>query len=138
MSLEARMPVFHMLPEEARALADYFGTVFLDDGLDRYPTGFLPAERERGRELYRQLGCVGCHQINTQGGYVGPDLSDTGRRLRPGWIDAWLRAPQRYAPGTAQPDYGLSEADARALTAYLSGLTAPAATPPSPGQGGPR
>ncbi len=28
-------------------------------------------------------------------------------------------APRQYKPGTLQPDYGLSPADARALTAYL-------------------
>jgi len=121
-SVEARMPVFHMLPEEARTIADYVGSTFLDDDLDRYDTRFTPAEVQRGEQLYGQLGCVGCHQLKLQGGYVGPDLSDTGRRLRPGWTAAWLQAPGRYKPGTLQPDYGLSTADARALTAYLSGL----------------
>jgi cytochrome c1 len=42
--------------------------------------------------------------------------------LKPGWTAAWLAAPQLYKPGTLQPDYGLSAADARALTAYLTSL----------------
>jgi len=128
-SLEARMPVFHMASEEAKIIADYFSTVFLDDGLERYDARFTPAESDRGKELYRQLGCASCHQLGTTGGYVGPELSHTGERLKPGWIAAFLTAPARYKPGTLQPDYGLSGADARALTAYLSGLGAgPAAT----------
>jgi cytochrome c1 len=49
-------------------------------------------------------------------------LSATGARLKPGWTAAWLAAPQLYKPGTLQPDYGLSAADARALTAYLTSL----------------
>ena len=121
-SVEARMPVFHMLPEEARAIADYAASTLLDDDLDRYDARFTPAEARRGEELYRQLGCVGCHQLNLQGGYVGPDLSNTGIRLRPGWTAAWLLSPNSCKPGTLQPDYGLSALDARALTAYLSGL----------------
>jgi len=121
-SVEARMPVFHMLPEEAKTIADYATSTFLDDEMDRYDTHFTPADVGRGQTLYRQLGCVGCHQLDLQGGYVGPDLSNTGRRLRPGWIAAWLAAPNHYKPGTLQPDYGLSAADARALTAYLSQL----------------
>jgi cytochrome c2 len=121
-SVEARMPVFHMLPEEARTIADYAATTFLDDEMDRYDGRFTTADVNRGETLYRQLGCVGCHQLDLQGGYVGPDLSNTGRRLRPGWIAAWLATPTRYKPGTLQPDYGLSGADARALTAYLSSL----------------
>ncbi len=121
-SLEARMPVFHMLPDEARSIADYFSTVFLDDGLDRYDAAFTPADAQRGQALYAQLGCQACHQLGLQGGYVGPELSQTGVRLKPGWIAAWLTNPNAYKPGTLQPDYGLPAADVRALTAYLSTL----------------
>jgi mono/diheme cytochrome c family protein len=128
-SVEARMPVFHMLPQEARTFADYAASVFVDDGLDRYDVRFTPAEVARGEQLYRQLGCVGCHQLALRGGYVGPDLSNTGKRLRPGWTAAWLLAPGREKPGTLQPDYGLSPTDARALTAYLSGLGVTARDP---------
>ena len=121
-SVEARMPVFHMLREEAQTIASYFDSVFRDDSFDRYDARFTPAEERQGAELYAQFGCVACHQIGTQGGYVGPDLSNTGRRLKPGWMAAWLTSPEKYKPGTLQPDYGLSAADARALTAYLSTL----------------
>jgi mono/diheme cytochrome c family protein len=121
-SVEARMPVFHMRPEEAKTIADYAAATLLDDEMDRYDGHFTAADVSRGEQLYRQHGCVGCHQLALQGGYVGPDLSNTGQRLRPGWTAAWLMAPNRYKPGTLQPDYGLSAADARALTAYLSSL----------------
>ncbi len=121
-SLEARMPVFHMLPDEANVIADYFAMVFMDDDLERYDARFTAAEVGRGRDLYGQLGCAACHQLGTTGGYVGPELSGTSARLKPGWIAAWLTAPTRYKPSTLQPDYGLSAVDARALTAYLGSL----------------
>jgi mono/diheme cytochrome c family protein len=121
-SVEARMPVFHMLKQEAETIAEYAATVFLDDQLDDYDSRFTPDEVSRGAQLYRQLGCVGCHQLDLAGGYVGPDLSNAGKRLRPGWVAAWLSAPERYKPGTLQPDYGLSAPDARSLTAFLSTL----------------
>jgi cytochrome c2 len=124
-SVEARMPVFHMRPDEARIIADYFSSVFLDDSLDQSETRFTTADARRGEELYGQLGCRGCHQIGTTGGYVGPELSSTGVRLKAGWIAAWLSTPRNYKPDTLQPDYGLSSGDARALTAYLSGLGRP-------------
>ena len=111
------MPVFHMAPEEATTIADYFATVFLDDALERFDARATPADVSRGQDLYRQLGCAGCHQIGTTGGYVGPELSQSGRRLKPGWVAAFLTSPNRYRPGTLLPDYGLSVADARALTA---------------------
>jgi cytochrome c2 len=133
-SVEARMPVFHMLPGEATTIADYMSTVLLDDVLDRYDATFTAAETRRGEELYAQLGCAACHQMGTAGGYVGPELSQTGNRLKPGWIAAWLTSPNTYKPGTVQPDYGLSRADARALTAYLSSLGAGQRSPRADGR----
>ncbi|HET9361368.1 MAG TPA: c-type cytochrome [Vicinamibacterales bacterium] len=121
-SVEARMPVFHMQPDEASAFADYLSTVFLDDSMEGYDASFTAEDARRGQELYDQLGCAACHQLGTTGGYVGPELSTTGTRLKPGWIAAWLTTPSLYRPGTLQPDYGLSNADVRALTAYLSSL----------------
>jgi cytochrome c1 len=55
---------------------------------------------------------------------VGPDLYDSGRRLKPGWIEAWLMAPERWKPGTLQPNYGLKAEEARDLATYLMSLTA--------------
>jgi hypothetical protein len=121
-SVEARMPVFHMTAGEAKTIADYFANVFVDDAVERYDAHFTAVDVRRGQELYEQLGCRGCHQLGTKGGYVGPELSGTGTRLKPGWIAAWLLQPQSFKPDTLQPDYRLSAADARALTAYLSSL----------------
>ncbi len=121
------MPVFHMLPDEAKTVADYFSTVFLDDGLEHYDGRFDESEARRGEQLYGQLGCAACHQLGMTGGYVGPELSHSGDRLKPGWIAAFLKSPERYKPRTLQPDYRLSDADVRALTAYLSGLHGKAA-----------
>ena len=40
-----------------------------------------------GRTLYRQEGCFMCHQLNGEGGKVGPDLTIEGTRGR---TDEWL------------------------------------------------
>ncbi len=47
-SVEARMPVFHMLPDEARTIADYASLVFLDDAFDAYDARFTPADVQTG------------------------------------------------------------------------------------------
>ena len=90
-----------MQPDEANALADYLSTVFLDDSIEGYDMNFTAAEARRGQELYGQLGCPACHQLGTKGGYVGPELSATGARLKPGWIAAWLIKPSAYKAGHA-------------------------------------
>jgi cytochrome c2 len=121
-SVEARMPHFGMTAPEARTIADYFSTVFVDDSLETPLAPDADAAR-RGERLYTTLGCRGCHIVGTSGGYVGPDLSDTARRLKPGWVDAWLLAPRKWKPGTLQPDYALTPDQARDLTAYLMTLS---------------
>ena len=58
---------------------------------------------------------------------VGPPLDRYGRRVyiagrlpnTPENLTAWLRAPQRYEPGGAMPDLGVTDRDARDIAAYL-------------------
>ena len=121
-SVVERMPHFNMTAEEARTLADYFATVFVDDSLE----GLVAADADtatEGRRLFETLGCRACHIVEGRGGYVGPDLSDSGRRLKPGWTKEWLLRPQTWKPGTLQPNYGLEPEEARALTAYMMTLS---------------
>ena len=126
--LDVRMPRMNLTEAEADTVVDHATRVFIDDRLEEWtaPPGDAAA---RGQRLYETLGCAACHTIASEGGYVGPDLSDTGRRLEPGWVQAWLRTPDRWKAGTPQPDYGLSAADAQALAAYLMTLTKRAAAP---------
>lgn len=123
-SVEERMPHFNMTDSEARSLADYLSLVFVDDRLEK-PIALDTDEARRGQQLFEKLGCRGCHIVGGKGGYVGPDLSDGSHRLKAGWTEAWLLKPQKWKPGTLQPDYGLAPDDARALTAYVMSLSAP-------------
>lgn len=125
-SVEERMPHFNMTDAEARSIAEYLSLAFVDDRLERNVALDPEAERQ-GQQLFEKLGCRGCHIVGGRGGYVGPDLSDSSRRLKPGWTLAWLLEPQKWKPGSLQPDYGLSFEQARALTAYVMSLSVPPA-----------
>jgi cytochrome c2/nitrate reductase cytochrome c-type subunit len=120
-SIEARMPHFNMERKEAQVLSEYFSKVFLDDSFDH---AFKPAQDAviRGERLYTTLGCRSCHMVGNTGGYVGPDLSNSGRRLKTGWVEAWVSDPNRWKPETLQPNYGLKPPETEALTAYLMTL----------------
>lgn len=85
---------------------------------------------ELGKRLYlNKYGCNGCHSINDDGGRVGPALDRAGFRLNPTWIYRWLKNPQSMKPDTRMPALGLSDADAKAVTAYLGTLRAPKSEP---------
>jgi mono/diheme cytochrome c family protein len=123
--LEERM-IQLQLPDDQRAFIANFAENVLRD--DRIPEEIFPAAPsveavERGRKLFHErYGCQACHQIGGQGGYYGPQLDGAGRRLKTGWIYTWLKGPQRWRADAQEPDYGLDDDDARALTAYVMSL----------------
>lgn len=85
---------------------------------------------ERGKAAIRAYGCGGCHRIpHVAGanGRVGPPLERMAKRAYIGGVlpnteenmVRWIRAPDAVDPRTAMPDLGVSERDARDITAYL-------------------
>jgi cytochrome c2 len=116
--LVERMPRFNPTDDEVRTLVEHLTTVFVDDAL-AVPLASDAGAAERGRASFEALGCRACHAVGGRGGYVGPDLSGAGLRMTAGWTKAWLLAPQRWKPGTLEPERGLTEAQAVDLAAYL-------------------
>ena len=118
LSIEERMPHFGMTREAAVTLAEYFARVLVDDQMEQS----LPADAgaaRRGEQLIARLECRGCHRVAGTGEAVGPDLANAGRRLKPGWIIAWVMNPQKWRPGTLQPELDLKLEEAQAIAAYL-------------------
>jgi cytochrome c len=87
-------------------------------------------EPDAGRVAIRKHGCPACHTIpGVRGaeGLVGPPLDRMGSRLylaghlpnTPENMMRWLQHPPRVHPPTAMPDTGVTEAEARDITAYL-------------------
>jgi cytochrome c2 len=96
------------------------GLVFVSDAIAPAEAFRVrPGEIAQGEVSFRRRGCIGCHILGQTGGYAGPQLNSTGLRLNPWWVTAWLRDPKRWVPETIHPDYGMSEEEAHALTAYL-------------------
>ncbi|MBC5784973.1 c-type cytochrome [Ramlibacter sp. USB13] len=107
-------------------------------GSDRPPAppvtlATVPGDRERGRTALYQHACNACHVIPGVVGaqvYVGPPLAAIGSRQfiagklpnTPDNMMRWLMHTQQVKPGTAMPEMGVSERDARDMAAYLAGL----------------
>ena len=90
-------------------------------------TGGYP---ERGRVAMRKYGCQSCHEIPGVRGaraLVGPPLAGIAARSfiggvltnSPDNMIAWLKDPPAHAPRTAMPKLGVTDKDARDMTAYL-------------------
>ena len=80
---------------------------------------------ELGKRYYEdKYGCNGCHALGGEGGKVGPALDRAGVRLNATWVYRWLKNPQAMNAETRMPALGLSDADAKAVTMYLTTLRA--------------
>ncbi len=68
-------------------------------------------------------GCSACHQgEDGKGGLSGPSLTEAGARLRPDFVAAYVRNPQRFDPFVWMPTLNLSDKDLQRVTAYVAGL----------------
>ena len=83
-----------------------------------------------GKALIASKGCGACHVIpGVRGarGLVGPPLYFFSRRTMiagelpntPDNLVRWIKDPKLVEPGTAMPDLGLSDEQARDVAAYL-------------------
>lgn len=102
-----------LLPTELRPSRCY-----LCHGLE----GLAPEETAiiaEGVKLFNVYKCLRCHQVDGVGGSIGPDLSVIGSQRN--WVQlyAHLLKPDALVPGSTMPAFGLSRAEATALTAYL-------------------
>jgi cytochrome c1 len=88
----------------------------------------------RGWAALQAYGCQTCHAIPGLPGaaaYVGPPLTAWADRQyiagnlvnTPDNLVRWILDPQAIEPGTAMPNAGVTEEDARDMTAYLYTLT---------------
>ncbi|HEY4379605.1 MAG TPA: c-type cytochrome [Acidobacteriaceae bacterium] len=80
-----------------------------------------------GRKLYRQEGCVACHQLDGEGGTVGPDLTVEGRRGRSDdWLVGHFKDPSAYTPGSIMFSFKhLTDEQLLALTTFLQNEKGP-------------
>ena len=84
-----------------------------------------------GRQLLARYGCVNCHTLKTPGGArinatdEPPPLTHIAEKTSREWIYAWLKNPQAYSATATMPDFKLTDADARDISAFLMAQSTP-------------
>jgi cytochrome c oxidase subunit 2 len=87
----------------------------------------------KGRDVFMQARCAGCHTIrgSDAAGQIAPDLTHIASRSTlgagslpntPDDLANWIRDPQRVKPGNQMPPNVLADDDLHALVAYLETL----------------
>ena len=126
-TLVERMPKFSLPENEIDIIVNYMKTTLINNTI---PSDFSKEvkssneEVEQGRKLYHEkYRCQSCHQVNYEGGTMGPELvsSDSNIRLRrpAGWIFKWIKNPKALDSRTVEPNFGLSDEEALLITKYL-------------------
>ena len=99
-------------------------------GDDVRPRSVAGGNAVLGKHLIEQYQCGSCHMIPDVAGSVGnagPPLPGFGKRsyiagsipnLAPALVQ-WLVDPPAMKPGTMMPNLGVSQAEARHMSAYL-------------------
>lgn len=103
-------------------------------GVEARPPNAAAGDVVNGRLAMEVYGCAACHAYPGSGrsadAYVGPPLEHWSQRSfiagylpnsQPNLV-LWLLDPGSIRPGTAMPDVGLDESDARDIAAYLLSL----------------
>jgi mono/diheme cytochrome c family protein len=125
----ATMPNFKLSDDDARDMS-----AFLTANSTPQPgdTAALSAKASpdpaAGATLYGQSFCASCHAVqnaagNLVGGDVGPELTRVGNKVKPEWLQAWLRNPRKYDDETAMPHYRFSDSQVATLSGFLLAKT---------------
>jgi mono/diheme cytochrome c family protein len=125
----AKMPDFKLSDGEARDISAFLiadSTPLAGDTLS------LPlratSDPTAGASLYGESFCATCHAVqnaagNIVGGNIGPELTRIGSKVKPEWLQAWLRNPRIYDPTTAMPHYRFGDQELATLSSFLTAKT---------------
>ncbi len=112
-----KMPTFRLEDEEVKAISAFLWQSALDVKLPSQPQG----DATHGKELFKTLGCLGCHSMNGQaidmgdgiiGGDFAANLSRVGEKANYDYIVRWVHNPrQRLAPYSPTLKRDLTPAD---------------------------
>jgi len=96
-----------------------------------------PFQEHKARALLRdKLSCLGCHELDGDGGRTAPSLGTVGQRRSADYIRAMVEDPQGTVPGAAMPKALMPPATRdlviRLLSKNARAGTRPTAAAPSP------
>ena len=121
-----------MRPDNGRALVAAVALLVCGgcSNVHREAAQLTGGDPKRGVELIGRYGCTACHTIPGIRGAnaaVGPPLTRVASRMylagqitnTPANMVRWIQHPREVEQGTAMPEMGVTDSDARDIAAYL-------------------
>ncbi len=139
-----RMPHFKLDDAAAAAVADYLLAEHDPHSQPRHGAGDKPSSPSKpkppkgpqpeppslaqGRQLFRTLGCLACHQAESLGQaglFGGGDLSQISLKRPATFFATWLENPAALNPDHRMPVFNLGPPERASLSLYLAQLGNP-------------
>ncbi len=132
-----RMPNFEFSEDEVRLLS----TAIMSFQVETQPVAArVPGSARNdalrlGRNFVRRRNCVGCHEIEADGGdyrsvvddpsLAPPLLTPTGAKVKPDWLYAFLRGPITIRPwlDVRMPTFGLGDPHWNGVIDYFAAIS---------------
>ncbi len=116
LALKVRMPTFLFNQDEYNQLIEGWANAArvsfpFEEKKDVVMTAH---ELSEARKLFKRLQCTNCHfvgpnptRVSVEDGSQGlaPNFWETHKRLRPHWVESWLKDPNAIYPGTRMPGF---------------------------------
>jgi cytochrome c1 len=126
---KATMPNFKLSDDDARDVSAFLianSTPVAGDSVTL--AAKASSDPTAGPSLYGESFCASCHAVqnaagNVVGGDVGPELTRIGSKVKPEWLQGWLKNPRAYESATAMPHYRFNDAQVATLAGFLEAKT---------------
>lgn len=74
----------------------------------------------RGKHIWENNDCIGCHTLLGEGAYFAPELGNVYKRRGPEFIKAWIKSQPTHTPGRRQmPQFNLTDQQLDDLVAFF-------------------
>ena len=125
-AVTAKMPNFKLSDADARDISAFVIANSTPLAGDTQPVAASQKAPDptAGASLYGESFCASCHAVqnaagNVVGGNLGPELTKIGTKVKPEWLQAWVRNPRAYDPPTEMPHYRFNDQQIGVLTGFL-------------------
>ena len=131
-STTATMPNFKLSDDDARDISAFLVSSSSPATFKVAQASLVTAQKvkddatlqTKAASLYGESFCASCHAVqnaagNLVGGNLGPELTKVGSKVKPEWLQAWVRNPRDYDAETAMPHYRFNDQQVGELTGFL-------------------
>ncbi|OGU18104.1 MAG: hypothetical protein A2475_11660 [Ignavibacteria bacterium RIFOXYC2_FULL_35_21] len=123
----ARMPNFKLSETEVTILSDFlfsFKERRNSQSLYPLPEYYNTLKKDEdfiklGKVSFSEARCISCHSIEGKGGKLAIDLIKVASKASEKWIYSCIKNPKAIMPGVEMTQFGFSDKEAAAITAYI-------------------